>query len=285
MHSASDLPEAKASSNETNSPTSPFYTEPIADFKSEKVGNHSSQESLHRTYSSINAPATGVNVQRAEQEFAELSKQLSRASHHSRLSRQQSRHGPKRTDEEKTVGISPSESIGTEDRFDLEATLRGNKSEEEAAGIKSKNIGVIWDKLSVSGEGGVKNFVRTFPYAFVSFFNVYAKAKNMLGLGKKGNKFDILQGFRGVVKPGEMVLVLGRPGSGCTTFLKVIANQRYGYTNVDGEVLYGPFDHALFEKRYRGEAVYNDEVRFPFTNVRVRAKQSTRMIFTFQPSQ
>lgn len=56
-----------------------------------------------------------------------------------------------------------------------------------------------------------------------------------------------------------MVLVLGRPGSGCTTFLKVVANQRFGYTKVDGDVLYGPFDSATFEKRYRGEAVYNQE--------------------------
>lgn len=62
-----------------------------------------------------------------------------------------------------------------------------------------------------------------------------------------------------MVKPGEMVLVLGRPGSGCTSFLKVISNQRYGYTKVDGNVLYGPFDADFFEKRYRGEAVYCEE--------------------------
>jgi ABC-type multidrug transport system ATPase subunit/ABC-type multidrug transport system permease subunit len=41
--------------------------------------------------------------------------------------------------------------------------------------------------------------------------------------------------------------------------LKVISNQRYGYTNVSGEVLYGPFDSDYFEKRYRGEAVYCEE--------------------------
>lgn len=56
-----------------------------------------------------------------------------------------------------------------------------------------------------------------------------------------------------------MCLVLGRPGSGCTTFLKVISNQRFGYTNVNGKVLYGPFESDFFEKRYRGEAVYCEE--------------------------
>jgi ATP-binding cassette subfamily G (WHITE) protein 2 (SNQ2) len=262
MHPPSELPEAaKAPPYGANSPTTPSFDEPVADLKSKETYGRSSEESLRRTYSSINAPATGVNVLRAEQEFAELSRELSRVSQHSRLTRHQSHHGPKHRDEEKVVGVSPSDSADTEDRFDLETTLRGNKSEEEAAGIKSKSIGVIWENVNVSGEGGVKNFVQTFPYAFVSFFNIYGKVLSILGLGKKGKDLDILKGFRGVVKPGEMVLVLGRPGSGCTSFLKVIANQRYGYTKVDGEVLYGPFDHALFGKRYRGEAVYNDEVR------------------------
>ena len=49
---------------------------------------------------------------------------------------------------------------------------------------------------------------------------------HIFGYGRKGREFDILKNFRGVAKPGEMVLVLGRPGSGCTSFLKVIANQR-----------------------------------------------------------
>src|SRR6202046_4090016 len=105
--------------------------------------------------------------------------------------------------------------------------------------------------------------------AFVSFFNVYETAMHLLGFGKKGREFDILKNFRGVTKPGEMVLVLGRPGSGCTTFLKVLANQRYGYTGIDGEVLYGPFDAPTFEKLYRGEAVYNqeDDVHHPTLTV------------------
>ena len=88
---------------------------------------------------------------------------------------------------------------------------------------------------------------------------MYETVVNLFGIGKKGNDVNILQDFRGVTKPGEMVLVLGRPGSGCTSFLKVIANQRYGYTSVTGDVLYGPFDAQTFAKRYRGEAVYNQE--------------------------
>ncbi|KAB2576650.1 ABC transporter G family member 11 [Lasiodiplodia theobromae] len=193
----------------------------------------------------------GINVARAEHDFQELSRELSR------LSRSQSKkHKAGATDIEKVASVSEE---SDQEPFDLEAVLRGRRGEEEEAGIKSKKVGVIWDGLTVRGIGGVKNYVKTFPQAFVSFFNVYETAKNIIGVGKKGREFDILKDFRGVAKPGEMVLVLGRPGSGCTSFLKVIANQRFGYTDVSGEVLYGPFDAATFEKRYRGEAVYNQE--------------------------
>lgn len=119
---------------------------------------------------------------------------------------------------------------------------------------------MIWDNLTVRGIGGTKKtFIKTFPDAIIDFFNIPETIINLAGYGKKGKEFNILEGFHGLTRPGEMVLVLGRPGSGCTTFLKTIANQRSGYTGVDGEVLYGPFESDTFAKRFRGEAVYNQE--------------------------
>ena len=63
----------------------------------------------------------------------------------------------------------------------------------------------------------------------------------------------------GVLKPREMCLVLGCPGSGCSTFLKTIANQREGYARVSGEVLYAGIDSDEMHKYYKGEVVYNLE--------------------------
>lgn len=68
---------------------------------------------------------------------------------------------------------------------------------------------------------------------------------HLFGDGKKNEGFYILKNLQGMVQPGEMVLVLGRPGSGCTTFLKVIANQRFGYDMIDGKVFYGPYETSL----------------------------------------
>lgn len=55
------------------------------------------------------------------------------------------------------------------------------------------------------------------------------------------------------MKPGEMLLVLGRPGSGCSTFLKVIGNQRAGYKSIKGDVRYGGADADLMADKYRSE--------------------------------
>lgn len=63
----------------------------------------------------------------------------------------------------------------------------------------------------------------------------------------------------GVLKPGEMCLVLGCPGSGCTTFLKSIANQRKEYGLVSGDVRYAGINAAEMAKYYKGEVVYNRE--------------------------
>lgn len=69
----------------------------------------------------------------------------------------------------------------------------------------------------------------------------------------------LLQGFTGLAKPGEMVLVLGRPGSGCSTFLKTISGKRSEYLEVKGDVHYSGVEATEFLKTYKGEAVYNPE--------------------------
>lgn len=221
----------------------------------EKTESHESLQSQNQHRNEI-----GVNVRQAQEEFAQLSRQLSGISQRSRQSQKEKHHKDNIksgvTDVEKVASSDVSEE---EERFDLESYLRGNKSLEDEAGIKSKRVGVMWDGLTVCGLGGAKVHAPTFPDAFVSFFNIYATIKSIFGLGKQGPQVDILKDFRGVVKPGEMVLVLGKPGSGCTTFLKVISNQRYGYTDIKGNVTYGPFDSHDFGNRYRGEAIYCQE--------------------------
>ncbi|CAM1502427.1 Fc.00g044110.m01.CDS01 [Cosmosporella sp. VM-42] len=192
---------------------------------------------------------TGVSIEQAEADFAELQREFTGVSRASRRKSRTSHHDP-----EKTAAPESDDSS----LFDLEGALRGGLDAEREAGIRDKHIGAYWEGLTVKGIGGSTNYVPTFPDAFIGFFDVITPVLGLLGLGRKPVETTLLDDFRGVCKPGEMVLVLGKPGSGCTTFLKTIANQRHGYTSVTGDVLYGPWDAKEFN-RYRGEAVYNAE--------------------------
>ena len=69
----------------------------------------------------------------------------------------------------------------------------------------------------------------------------------------------ILHDVTGCCRNGEMLLVLGRPGAGCTSFLKVIANMRSSFTRVDGDVSYGGIHPDDFAEKFRGQVCYNEE--------------------------
>ena len=67
-----------------------------------------------------------------------------------------------------------------------------------------------------------------------------------------------------------MLLVLGKPGSGCSTFLKVLANQHSGYKAVEGEISYDGLSPAYMRKHYRGDLGYSpeDDIHLPMLTVR-----------------
>lgn len=69
----------------------------------------------------------------------------------------------------------------------------------------------------------------------------------------------LIHDFSGAVRDGEMIPVLARPGSGCTTFLKAIANDRSGYAAVTGDVTYGGTSAEGQRRNSTGEVNYNPE--------------------------
>lgn len=66
----------------------------------------------------------------------------------------------------------------------------------------------------------------------------------------------LLTGFSGKVYPGEMVLVLGRPGSGCTTFLKTIADRVDPSCEVVGDLLYSGRTSGAYRRDYPGGRIF-----------------------------
>src|ERR1700733_5624307 len=67
-----------------------------------------------------------------------------------------------------------------------------------------------------------------------------------------------------------MMMVLGKPGSGCSTFLRAITNQRSSFADVAGEVHYGGISARETHRHYRSEIVYSeeDDIHFPTLTVK-----------------
>jgi ATP-binding cassette subfamily G (WHITE) protein 2 (PDR) len=84
--------------------------------------------------------------------------------------------------------------------------------------IVQRRAGLIFKNLKVSGTGSAINLQQTVgstlmaPLRWREFFD-------------KGPEKTILNSFDGVLKTGEMLVVLGRPGSGCSTLLKTLTGE------------------------------------------------------------
>lgn len=126
--------------------------------------------------------------------------------------------------------------------------------------------GVAYKNLSAHGVGEVMDYQKTFgnyPLELVKF------ARKLVSEGSS-TKVQILKDFEGLVKSGEMLLVLGRPGSGCSTFLKTISGETGGFkVGQDTYLNYQGIPKETMHKDFRGECIYQAEVDAHFPQLTV----------------
>ena len=135
----------------------------------------------------------------------------------------------------------------------------------EEDGIKQRRAGFTFKNLNVSGTGAALQLQGTVGSAFMAPFRL----RETLNLGHTPEK-HILRNFNGSVRSGEMLIVLGRPGSGCSTFLKTICGELYGLNKAkDSVVHYNGIEQDVFRKELRGEIVYNQENEKHFPHLTV----------------
>ena len=84
-------------------------------------------------------------------------------------------------------------------------------------------MSIAFQHLNVYAFGRQTDYQRTVS----NFLNAWTGILFDLMAGKSKHRVDILQEFNGLVSSGEMLLVLGNPGSGCTTLLKSLSGQTY----------------------------------------------------------
>ncbi|KAL2838015.1 ABC-2 type transporter-domain-containing protein [Aspergillus pseudoustus] len=128
-----------------------------------------------------------------------------------------------------------------------------------------REAGISFRNLSIHGFGSATDYQKD---VFNSVLQLGNLVRLFTGTGKQ--KIQILRDFDGLVKSGEMLVVLGRPGSGCSTFLKTLAGEMNGiYMDPAAELNYQGIPAKQMRKQFRGEAIYTAEtdVHFPQLSV------------------
>ncbi|KAJ5669299.1 ABC multidrug transporter atrF [Penicillium macrosclerotiorum] len=271
-HAAADesaTQDAEEIINQTEAPMNPVST---------SSSTATSQDSIEGRWGEQKA-GEPVSRRGAMEDLEDMRRELTRLSlHRTRSTTAKSvrrlKSRTSRRDEEKTQAEDESDTE-VESGFDLGEFLMGGHLERRTtAGEPAKKIGVVFKNLTVKGVETGASFVRTLPHAVVGTFgpdlyNVICRFVPQARFGKKPPIRDLIHDFTGAVREGEMMLVLGRPGAGCTTFLKAIANDRAAFAGVEGEVSYGGLSAEDQNRHFRGEVNYNpeDDQHFPSLTV------------------
>ncbi|GFF64797.1 ABC transporter CDR4 [Aspergillus lentulus] len=126
-------------------------------------------------------------------------------------------------------------------------------------------LGVAFSNLNVHGFGSDTDYQKSVGNVWLEAFSLASKA-----LGQKQRQIQILQNMEGLVEAGEMLVVLGPPGSGCSTFLKTIAGETYGFhVDQNSNLNFQGVSAKQMAHEFRGEAIYTAEVDVHFPKLTV----------------
>ncbi|UKZ84353.1 ZEB2-regulated ABC transporter 1 [Trichoderma asperellum] len=129
-----------------------------------------------------------------------------------------------------------------------------------------RRTGVAFRNMNVYGFGTETDFQKDVGNVWLSIPDLARQTFRKSGR----RRIDILRNLDGYIKSGEMLVVLGPPGSGCSTFLKSIAGETSGiYIDSETEFNYQGISAEEMHNHHRGEAIYTAEVdiHFPMLSV------------------
>lgn len=166
-------------------------------------------------------------------------------------------------------GVQEGDSVldPTSDRFSHYKWARMvlNLMDKQGVSLR-KSTGVAFENLTVSGSGSALQYQNNVGSVPLALF----RPRELFQFGKRIPQKQILHSFDGVLKSGELLIVLGRPGSGCSTFLKSLAGELHGLKlEKHSNIQYNGIPMETMHREFKGEVLYNQEVDHHFPHLTV----------------
>lgn len=153
------------------------------------------------------------------------------------------------------------------DKFDARLWATNLAATAFDNGQNLRKLGLCFQNLNVFGYGASTDFQKDVANVWLAFPSIIRK---LLHSTTGQTRIDILHHFDGLIRPGEMCVVLGPPGSGCSTFLKTISGETNGlYFGDASSFNYQGLSARELHSAHRGDALYTAEidVHFPLLTV------------------
>ncbi|GLA74143.1 hypothetical protein AtubIFM55763_005085 [Aspergillus tubingensis] len=155
----------------------------------------------------------------------------------------------------------------TNDQFDHYKWVRMVLKILDREGIpRPPSTGVVFQHLNVSGSGSALQYQNNVSSILLAPF----RPQEYLPCVQRTPEKHILRDFDGLLRSGELLIVLGRPGSGCSTFLKSLCGELHGLKlRKSSEIQFNGISMEKMHKEFKGEVLYNQEVDKHFPHLTV----------------
>ncbi|KAI3201102.1 hypothetical protein CBS147311_5163 [Penicillium roqueforti] len=150
-------------------------------------------------------------------------------------------------------------------KFDLQKWLKAAFKDLNRDGPAGHTSDVVFKNLNIYGSGAALQFQDTVTSTLTAPFRLPQIIRESHSPQRR-----ILKDFNGILKSGEMLLVLGRPGAGCSTLLKSMTGELHGLKmDKESVIHYNGIPQTRMMKEFKGELVYNQEVDRHFPHLTV----------------
>lgn len=144
--------------------------------------------------------------------------------------------------------------------FDLNALLNSISQRLDADGVIRKYTGVALTDVSSWGIDATTAYGASVSEVLRSIVALPSKIMEM----KHKKVRPIIRKVNLLVREGELLLVLGRPSSGCSTLLKTIAGEVDQFTKVEGQISYSGASQDEMLRKFKADVIYVPECKLKF---------------------